>query len=175
MQVLTDAQWAKLEAAIKAAKSVAPVLGEDRRTIEAIIWRLDNGAKWRSIPAELCDWHHAYLRFRRWAVRGVWDQIMGHWSRRGSRNWRLPALTGRSRVRIRRRPGPGPATPRPKTRLSLRLTRGSRSEALGRSRGGLGTKIIGVCDAVGRLVDFLLAPGQAHELTPSLTLLHRLS
>jgi transposase len=31
-----------------------------------------------------------------------------------------------------------------------------------------------VCDAAGRLVDFLLTPGQAHELAPSLTLLRRL-
>jgi len=60
--------------------------------------------------------------------------------------------------------------------LSLRFTRspGSDAEALGRSRGGLGTKIVGVCDAAGRLVDFLLTPGQAHELAPSLTLLQRL-
>lgn len=50
----------------------------------------------------------------------------------------------------------------------------TQAEALGRSRGGLGTKIIGVCDAAGRLVDFLLAPGQAHELAPSLVLLKRL-
>ena len=67
MQVLTDAQWAKFEAAIAAVKlRGARPRKEDRRTIEAIIWRLDNGAKWRSIPAELGDWHHAYLRFRRW-------------------------------------------------------------------------------------------------------------
>ena len=60
--------------------------------------------------------------------------------------------------------------------MSLRLTRdvANKGEALGRSRGGLGTKIVGVCDAAGRLIDFLLAPGQAHELAPSLTLLHRL-
>ena len=60
--------------------------------------------------------------------------------------------------------------------MSLRLTRdvADEGEALGRSRGGLGTKIVGVCDAAGRLVDFLLVPGQAHELAPSLTLLHRL-
>jgi len=51
---------------------------EDRRSIEAIIWRLDNGAQWRSIPAELGNWHHAYLRFRRWAVRGVWDKVMAY-------------------------------------------------------------------------------------------------
>src|ERR1700722_12083442 len=76
MQVLTDVQWAKFEAAIAAVKlRGARPRKEDRRTIEAIIWRLDNGAKWRSIPAELGDWHHAYLRFRRWPVGGVWNRI----------------------------------------------------------------------------------------------------
>ncbi len=60
--------------------------------------------------------------------------------------------------------------------MSLRFIRSvaGKGEALGRSRGGLGTKIIGVCDVAGRLVDFLLVPGQAHELAPSLTLLRRL-
>ena len=60
--------------------------------------------------------------------------------------------------------------------MSVRFTRdvAGAGEALGRSRGGLGTKIVGVCDAAGRLIDFLLVPGQAHELAPSLTLLRRL-
>src|SRR3954467_7126749 len=64
----------------------------------------------------------------------------------------------------------------PSAVLSLRFIRNvaDRVEALGRSRGGLGTKVVGVCDAAGRLVDFLLVPGQAHELAPSLTLLRRL-
>ena len=60
--------------------------------------------------------------------------------------------------------------------MSLRFVRGSAGcgEALGRSRGGLGTKIVGVCDAAGRLLDFVLTPGQAHELAPSLMLMRRL-
>ncbi len=79
MQVFTDAQWARFEAAIAAARlRKARPRKEDRRMIEAIAWRLDNGAKWRSIPAELGDWHHAYLRFRCWAVTGVWAKIMAH-------------------------------------------------------------------------------------------------
>ena len=79
MQVLTDAQWSKFESAIVAVNlRGARPRKEERRTIEAIIWRLDNGAKWRSIPAELGDWHHAYLRFRRWTLGGVWDKIMAH-------------------------------------------------------------------------------------------------
>ena len=60
--------------------------------------------------------------------------------------------------------------------MSLRFIRSVATsvEALGRSRGGRGTKIVGVCDAAGRLLDFVLTPGQAHELGPSLTLLRRL-
>jgi hypothetical protein len=46
-------------------------------TVEGIIWRLDNGAKWHSIPAKLGNWHHAYLRFRRRAVSGVWRPLSG--------------------------------------------------------------------------------------------------
>jgi transposase len=60
--------------------------------------------------------------------------------------------------------------------MSLRFNRSAdgKTEALGRSRGGFGSKIVGVCDAGGRLVDFVLVPGQAHELAPSLLLLRRL-
>ena len=58
--------------------------------------------------------------------------------------------------------------------LRFNRTAGPQTEALGRSRGGLGSKIVGVCDAAGRLVDFLLTPGQTHELAPSLALLQPL-
>jgi transposase len=60
--------------------------------------------------------------------------------------------------------------------MSLRFNRSTsgNTEALGRSRGGFGSKIVGVCDAAGRLIDFVLVAGQAHELAPSLLLLKRL-
>ncbi len=60
--------------------------------------------------------------------------------------------------------------------MSLRFNRTNSDDkqALGRSRGGFSTKIVGVCDADGRLVDFVLVAGQAHELSPSLQLLKRL-
>lgn len=95
MHVLTDAQWAKFEEAIKAvAIRGARPRREDRRTIEAIIWRLDNGAKWRAIPVELGDWHHAYLRFRRWAVRGVWDKIMAYLVEQGEPQLAFACIDG---------------------------------------------------------------------------------
>lgn len=39
-------------------------------------------------------------------------------------------------------------------------------EALGRSRGGYGTKVCVIADGQGRAIAFRIAPGQAHELTP---------
>jgi transposase len=47
-------------------------------------------------------------------------------------------------------------------------------EALGRSRGGFGTKACVVADGRGRAVAFALAPGQAHELPLAPALLDRL-
>ena len=47
-------------------------------------------------------------------------------------------------------------------------------EALGRSRGGYGSKACVIADGAGRAVAFRLAPGQAHELPHATTLLARL-
>jgi transposase len=47
-------------------------------------------------------------------------------------------------------------------------------EALGRSRGGFGTKACVVADGQGRAIAFALAPGQAHELPMAAPLLDRL-
>jgi transposase len=42
-----------------------------RRTVEAIVWRCTNGAKWRTIPAELGPWWKAAQIFIRWARLGM--------------------------------------------------------------------------------------------------------
>jgi transposase len=104
-------QWAKFEAAIAAVEiRGARPRKEDRRTIEAIIWRLDNGAKWRSIPAKLGNWHHAYLRFRRWGRT---------WSLRVSRSWHSPA----SMTRLLGRTKGGRSAPEQTDDVSLRFNR----------------------------------------------------
>ena len=86
---------AKFQAAIAAVKlRRARPRKEDRRTIEAIIWRLDNSAKWRPIPTELGDRYHAYLCYHRWAVSGVWDKIRGYVvAELRAYSWRSPAST----------------------------------------------------------------------------------
>ncbi len=77
MAVLTDAQWTELEPLVEACRPHAKVPPSDlRRTVEAILWRCQNGAKWRSIPAELGPWWKAAQIFIRWARLGVWDRLL---------------------------------------------------------------------------------------------------
>ncbi|SOE19031.1 transposase [Hoeflea halophila] len=42
--------------------------------------------------------------------------------------------------------------------------KGAQAQAIGRSRGGLTTKIVALVDALGNLVRFLLLPGHAHDM-----------
>ena len=75
--MLTDAQWAVLEPLIEAVRPPAKVpLRHPRRTISAILWRHDNGAKWRAVPAELGPWWMAAQTFIRWSRLGVWERLL---------------------------------------------------------------------------------------------------
>jgi transposase len=75
--MLTDAQWTMLEPLIEACRPHAKVpLSNLRRTISAIVWRHENGAKWRSLPSELGPWWMAAQTFIRWARLGVWERLL---------------------------------------------------------------------------------------------------
>ena len=74
---MTDAQWAVLEPLIEAVRPPAKVpLRHLRRTISAILWRHDNGAKWRAVPAELGPWWMAAQTFIRWSRLNVWERLL---------------------------------------------------------------------------------------------------
>ena len=75
--MLTDAQWAVLEPLVEAVRPHAKVPPRElRRTVGAILWRHDNGAKWRSLPAEHGPWWMAAQTFIRWSRLGVWDRLL---------------------------------------------------------------------------------------------------
>jgi transposase len=75
--VLTDAQWDALAPLIEQCRPPHKTEHANlRRTIEAIIWRHDNGAKWRSIPPHLGPWWMAAQTFIRWSRHGVWERLL---------------------------------------------------------------------------------------------------
>src|SRR3712207_1743984 len=91
IHVLTDARWAELEPLIGEVRPHRKVPhGDLRRTIEAILWRHQNGAKWRkngakwrAIPGELGPWWKAAQTFIRRAHLGVWERPLDLVRRRG--------------------------------------------------------------------------------------------
>jgi transposase len=51
--------------------------------MSAILWRHQNGAKWRAIPEEFGPWWRAAQIFIRWARAGVWERLLGLVQERG--------------------------------------------------------------------------------------------
>ncbi len=77
MQVLTDPEWAALAPLVEECRPKGKTPPQDlRRTIEAILWRHQNGAKWRAVPTELGPWWRAAQTFIRWARLGVWERLL---------------------------------------------------------------------------------------------------
>ena len=75
--MLTDTQWGRLEPLVEQCRPKGKTPPQDlRRTISAIVWRHENGAKWRAIPAELGPWSRAAQMFIRWAHLGVWERLL---------------------------------------------------------------------------------------------------
>jgi transposase len=82
--VLSDDQWAVLGPLIDECRprgKTEPVAL--RETIEAIVWRHQNGAKWRSVPPDLVPWWRAAQTFIRWSHLGVWERLLERVQERG--------------------------------------------------------------------------------------------
>src|SRR4051794_1258954 len=75
--MLTDGAWRDLEPLIEACRPKGKTQPKDlRRTLSGILWRHQNGAKWRAIPADLGPWSRAAQTFIRWARLGVWEKLL---------------------------------------------------------------------------------------------------
>jgi transposase len=96
-QVLTDAQWEVLAPLVEACRPPHKTEHHDlRRTIEAIIWRHDSGAKWRQIPAALGPWWMAAQTFSRWSRLGAWERLLELAQQRGGVEAGMAFLDGTS-------------------------------------------------------------------------------
>ena len=68
------ALWAPLIEAVRPKGKTPPQ--DLRRTLSAIVWRHDNGAKWRSVPPHLGPWWRAAQLSIRWSKLGVWQRLL---------------------------------------------------------------------------------------------------
>lgn len=164
MRVLKDEQWDVLKPLLNEVRpwAVRPVR-ELRRTIEAIVWRQQNGAKWRAIPSELGPWWMAAQTFLRWARLGVWERLHRLAQARFGLELGMVFLDG---TVVRAHQKAAGARKQDRTPEAS-----AEAQALGRSRGGYGTKGHVLADAAGRAIAFVVTPGQAGELTQAEELL----
>ncbi|MFE0654649.1 IS5 family transposase [Streptomyces sp. NPDC059534] len=134
---LSDAEW----------ESVRPLLPEssrgrkrldDRRILNGIVWKFRTGTTWRDVPDRYGPWATLHTRFRRWAADGTFERMLRAAQAKadaaGDIDWLV--LVDSTIVRAHQH-------------AAGAKKGGLRAPALGRSRGGLNSKIHLACDGPG--------------------------
>ena len=152
---LTDYEWAAIKPFLPNKPRGVPRVN-DRRVLNGIFWVLRSGAPWRDLPESFGPYTTCYNRFVRWRRAGVWDQLMnaltaGHDA--------AVQMIDTSIVRVHQHGA---------------CIAGNSEQLMGRSRGGLTTKIHAVVDTSGLPVRLALTTGEAHDNRLVLTLLSAL-
>jgi transposase len=153
---ISDDEWQVIFPILAAHRRVRIVSeAACRAFLEAVLWVLRSGAQWRVLPAELGHWNTVFKRFSRWCRYGVWTALHAGCTHQPD----LQSILIDSTVVRAHSCAAGAA--------------GSTAEAepLGRSRGGFGTKIHAITDALGNPLEFVLTGGQASDIGQAPTLL----
>lgn len=115
--------------------------------VTAMWYVLRTGCPWRDVPAEFGPWSSVYTRWRRWSADGLWARILVRLARAATGELRHLDC---SHIKLHQHGANPPG--------------GQALQAIGRTKGGLNTKLAAVVDARGRAVALSLAPGQQHDL-----------
>ena len=160
---MTDAAWAQLAPLLPPQKPRTGRPAKAHRTVvEGILWVLRTGAPWRDLPERFGPWHTVASRFYRWVAAGVWAGVLAALQRRGdlagALDWRTHSVDG---TVIRAHQHAAGA------RKDARCRRGAvpADEALGRSRGGVSTKLHLRAEGTGKPMVLLVTAGHRHEQT----------
>ncbi|MCC9690134.1 MULTISPECIES: IS5 family transposase [Streptomyces] len=165
---LTDQEWELLAPLIPRAATGRPRVS-DRQVINGMVYKIRTGISWRDLPERYGPWQTVYTRFRRYAIDGVFtralQQIQARADAAGDIDWLVQIDS--TIVRAHQHAA---ATGR-KGGIS-----GDEPDdhALGRSRGGLTTKVHLACDGKGRPLALLVTPGQRHDSVCARILLERI-
>ncbi|WP_371129462.1 IS5 family transposase [Streptomyces sp. TLI_105] len=156
---LSDAEWAVLSRFLPSSGTAGRPRADDRLVLNGIVWKLRTGSAWRDVPERYGSWQTLYTRFRRWALDGTFSrvlrQVQAEKDTAGDIDW---LVSVDSTI----------------VRAHQHATGGKRGHengdeagdhALGRSRGGLSTKLHLACDGRGRPLGFVLSGGNANDCT----------
>ncbi|WP_406840950.1 IS5 family transposase [Streptomyces sp. AHU1] len=165
---LTDQEWELLAPLIPRAVTGRPRVS-DRQVVNGMVYKIRTGISRRDLPERYGPWKTVCTRFRRYALNGVFtralQQVQARADAAGDIDWLVQidstivrahqhaAATGRKGGLTGDEPD---------------------DHALGRSRGGLTTKIHLSCDGRGRPLAILLTPGRRNDGICARPLLERI-
>ena len=156
---LTDKAWAAIEPLLPAGGGRGQPWRDHRQVINGILWKLRTGAPWRDLPERYGAWQHRLRPLRALAAGRHLGPAAGprpdQVGRRRARSCGRSASTAPRSGRTSTPPG------RAKTGAEPRAAAHAQDEALGRSRGGLTTKLHLACDGKGRPLAVVLTAGSA--------------
>jgi transposase len=146
---LRDDQWERIEGMLPGRDgSVGVTAADNRLFVDAVLYRYRTGMPWRDIPEQFGNGIEIHRRFSRWAKSGVWERIFQRLAADADNEY---AMIDSTIVRAHQHSAGA-------------QKKAGEDQAIGRSRGGLSTKIHALVDALGNTLDFLLTGGEAHDL-----------
>jgi transposase len=153
--VLRDAPYQRIETFLPGKKGdPGRTAADNRRFLEAVRWIARTGSPWRDLPERFGRWNSVYPRFARWSKKGVWQKIFEILAQDADFEEVFIDST------VVRAPPHAAGAPREKG-----------DQALGRSRGGLSTKIHALVEGLGIMTRFRWTPCQAGDHPQALPLL----
>jgi transposase len=73
---LRDDQWARMADLLPGRVGhVGGTARDNRRFVEAVLYRYRAGIPWRDLPARFGGRENTHTRFTRWAASGVWERV----------------------------------------------------------------------------------------------------
>jgi transposase len=160
---MTDAQWAVLEPLLPCGKRHGrPAVHSRRRLIDGIRWRTRAGVPWRDVPPYYGPWQCVYWLYRRWQLDGVWSAILTALQAQadadGLITWNVSVDSTVTRAHqhaagARRDPGSQLEPP----------AGGPADHGLGRSRGGLTSKLHLAVEQGQKMLALIVTAGQRDD------------
>ncbi|WHP70343.1 IS5 family transposase [Phaeobacter inhibens] len=155
---LTDEQMVRLRPYFP--KSHGKPRVDDRRVLSGIIFINRNGLRWSDAPREYGPPKTLYNRWKRWSDKGVFARIMEGLASEHSDFKAI--MIDATYLKAHR------------TASSLGGEKGGRGRLIGRTKGGMNTKLHAVTDASGRPIRFFMTAGQVSDYTGARVLLRSL-
>ncbi|MFK7941685.1 MAG: IS5 family transposase [Paracoccaceae bacterium] len=151
---LSVAQMRRIEPFFPLSHGVPRV--DDRKVVSGIVFVIRNGLRWRDAPTAYGPHKTLYNRFVRWSRMGVFDRIFAGLAAQGGKPDEV--MIDATHLKAHR------------TAASL-FKRGVLPRCIGRTKGGLNSKLHAVCDQIGQPIIMLLTEGQVSDYKGASTIL----